>query len=167
MVRGVNKMPRELVIDVTKCTGCGSCERTCSLKNAKVFTPRARVQVERLDEEGFNIPIMCQHCADAPCVAICPSGALVKNHYNGEIKFLSNLCIGCRMCMQVCPFGAISFNKKSFQIEKCDLCEGDPYCVKVCMAGAISYADPNLLPETRRRETLVKYQQATAKEGQK
>ena len=51
-------------------------------------------------------------------------------------------CIGCRMCVRACPFGAMGFDKKEKLADKCDFCGGDPECAKHCFYGALECKDP-------------------------
>lgn len=153
-------MGKMLVVDVSKCTGCDSCVMGCSFKHAGVFRLKARIQVEKIKEEGLFVPIMCQHCINAPCAAVCPSGALRKDHDTGETKLLEHLCIGCRMCLTACPFGAIEYNKGAEHMEKCNLCDGDPVCAVICTAGAISFKEVDITPKNKRIMTAWKQVEA-------
>ncbi len=143
-------MSKTLSVDVSRCTGCDSCVVSCSFKHTGAFSLNARVQVEKIKEEGLFVPVMCQHCGNAPCVTVCPSGALVKNPDTGETKLLSNKCLGCKMCLQVCPFGAITYNEKAGYMEKCDLCGGNPLCAQVCIPAAIRFIEVNEAAQTKR-----------------
>lgn len=162
-------MGKKLVVDVGKCTGCDSCVVSCSFKHTGAFSMQARIQVEKVKDQGLFVPIMCKQCTDAPCVEVCPTGALFKDKDTGETKLQTDECIGCDMCIQECPFGAITHNEKAGHVEKCDLCGGDPICAKVCIPGAVRYADVNEPAKTKRAETVEKYlvaqQTAVAKEG--
>jgi len=57
------------------------------------------------------------------------------------VKVDYDICIGCRACVSVCPFGAMSFNSTDKKVFKCDLCDGDPQCVRFCEVNAIEYVD--------------------------
>jgi Fe-S-cluster-containing hydrogenase component 2 len=61
-------------------------------------------------------------------------------------------CIGCRLCVAVCPFGAISFDSITRKVIKCDLCEGDPLCARFCSYGALVYLDTSEHTIRKRRE---------------
>jgi Fe-S-cluster-containing dehydrogenase component len=60
-------------------------------------------------------------------------------------------CLGCKMCMQACPFGNIHMNRDKHVVQKCNLCEGDPKCVRFCMGLAINYGEINDMPENKRK----------------
>lgn len=143
-------MPKILFVDVEKCVGCRTCEMVCSLSHAKEVNPvRSRINVFKWENEGHCIPMNCRHCETAPCVAICPKQAIqhTENPYGVAIDLKK--CIGCRSCLLVCPFGAISFESESKTVVKCDLCNGDPLCVKFCAYGALQYIDSDLLNKDR------------------
>ena len=129
-----------LIFDFEKCTGCRACELACSFRKDGVFAPsRSRVKVVRIDEEGLDIPIGCEHCDPAPCIAVCPTKALGRSPATDAVLLDRALCIGCKQCMVICPFGAIRFDEDSREFYKCDLCDGDPECTKWCFTGAIEH----------------------------
>jgi len=86
----------------------------------------------------------CMHCDDAPCVAVCPTGAMEKTP-EGFVVVEALRCIGCRMCMMACPFGHPIYDPLSKIVIKCDHCpdrmkEGlPPACVEACPTGALRY----------------------------
>jgi len=132
-----------LFVDYEKCTGCRLCEVACSFFHDKMFNPaRARIQVLKWESQGIDVPIVCQHCEDAPCQLACPVNAIYRETSTGAISINSDLCIGCRMCMGICPFGCITSDTESAKVIKCDLCSGEPECVKYCTPKAIEYLTP-------------------------
>jgi ferredoxin len=88
----------------------------------------------------------CNHCTDAPCVTICPVNALEKRR-DGIVDLDRDACIGCRACMQACPYDAIYLNEDLGAVEKCHYCAHrvekslEPACVIVCPVGAIISGD--------------------------
>jgi Fe-S-cluster-containing dehydrogenase component/formate-dependent nitrite reductase membrane component NrfD len=88
----------------------------------------------------------CQHCEDAPCVEICPTLALFKRK-DGIVDFDSERCIGCKSCMQACPYDAIYIDPVSHTAAKCNYCAHRtdrgllPSCVVVCPTTAIIAGD--------------------------
>ncbi len=120
------------------CTGCRICEVACSFIKTKKFNPaESKIKIIKVEEKGIDLPSMCLHCEDAPCMDICPVGALKRKH--NSVILDENVCLGCRMCLMVCPFGGIDIGIG--KPVKCDLCNGDPFCVKVCPTGAIKYEE--------------------------
>jgi carbon-monoxide dehydrogenase iron sulfur subunit len=131
-----------LVINYEKCTGCRLCELVCAVMHDGISNPaRSRIKVMKWESEGLYIPMSCQQCQDAPCINVCPVKAIARDKNLDYVKIDYDLCIGCRACVSVCPFGAMSFNSTDRKVFKCDLCEGDPQCVRFCEVNAIEYVD--------------------------
>jgi Fe-S-cluster-containing hydrogenase component 2 len=74
-------------------------------------------------------------------MTICPMKAISRDPELNRVVVDYNTCIGCRSCVAVCPFGAMSYNALTQKVMKCDLCDGDPQCVRFCETKAIRYAD--------------------------
>ena len=135
-------MAKVLCIDYQKCTGCRTCEQVCVVKHEGVLNPiRSRIRIMKWEAEGLYVPMLCSQCQDAPCVNVCPVRAIHRDDKLGRVWIDYDICIGCRSCITVCPFGAMSFNPISRQVFKCDLCDGDPQCVRFCDVGALTYID--------------------------
>lgn len=135
-------MQKMILVDATKCTGCRTCELVCSVKNEGIANPaRARVQVIKFEEILFEVPMLCQQCADAPCLASCPVSAISRDKDTGVVEINDDRCIKCRTCMSVCPFGAMSFDPVGKKMFKCDQCGGEPACVKFCETQALQFVD--------------------------
>jgi len=144
-------MDRIIVVDIEKCLACKSCEIACALVHSKSKIleeavaesprPRRMLDVERAGE--FAVPIQCRHCEDAPCVAICPTGALSQQDGLGPVIVERELCIGCKLCIMVCPFGVLRIGDEGRAVIKCDMCgerlkKGEePACVEACITGAL------------------------------
>ena len=143
----------ELIINAEKCTSCMACELVCSFAHEGVFAPAlSRIKVIRFMDRGLNVPITCQQCEDAPCVAACPSGAMHLDLNLGRIGWDERKCIFCRMCTHSCPFGAVVYESPR-RIIKCDLWEGEPVCVANCIYGALMYEPLRKVVERRQRAT--------------
>ncbi len=131
-------MAKALFIDYQKCTGCRTCELVCAVRHDGFSNPaRSRIRVMKWEAEGFYIPMSCQQCQDAPCMNVCPVKAIARDEQLGRVSVDYDACIGCRSCVGVCPFGAMSFNSIDKQVFKCDLCDGDPQCVRFCDVKAV------------------------------
>jgi len=131
-----------IVVDPTKCVACRCCELACSLRNYGECNPaRARIFSVRSLVEGIilAVPVVCQQCEDPLCVAMCPATALSRNAETHAVVVDADRCLGCRTCVEVCPFGAPSVDPRTGKSEKCTLCDGDPTCVKVCAFEALTY----------------------------
>lgn len=144
-------MARQLVVDPKKCVGCRTCELVCSFKHNEEFNPRlSNVSVFHYEEAAITVPIMCLQCDEASCAAVCPTGALRRNT-DGVIAHDASKCIVCKMCVNACPLGNVSYSPAKQKIFKCDLCDGETWCAKYCPTGAISVVDPNEVPDKKQQ----------------
>jgi len=131
-----------LMINYEKCTGCRLCELVCSVRHEGVSNPsRSRIKVVKWEADGLYIPMSCQQCEDAPCLNVCPVKAISRDEALSRVMVDYDVCIGCRSCVAVCPFGAMHFDVIDRKVAKCDLCDGDPQCVKFCEVKAVEYVD--------------------------
>ena len=130
------------------CIGCRLCEIHCIVQHSKsrdiikAFKkerrPVKRVEVEEKGHVSFAL--QCRHCQDAPCLEACITGALYRDKQTGAVLHNEDKCVGCWMCIMVCPFGVITRNIEGKKVaSKCDLCIGEdiPACVKNCLNEAI------------------------------
>lgn len=143
---------KTLVIDLDRCIGCHACEVACKVENnvpMGVYYNRVMTvgPVGKYpDIYQYFLPTVCQNCKDAPCVTVCPTGASYKTE-DGQVLIDKEKCIGCKVCIAACPYGARSFNPLTKVVEKCTLCRhltevGDkPACVKACCSGARFFGD--------------------------
>ena len=159
-------MAKALYIDHEKCTGCRLCELVCAVKHDGMSNPaRARIKVMKWEQEGIYVPMSCQQCQDAPCMNICPAKAISRDLELSRVTVDYDKCIGCRFCVAVCPFGAMSFNVIDRKVFKCDLCDGDPQCVRFCDRKAVDFVSPDEVSVDKRRtaaERLSKVKEAAA-----
>lgn len=159
-------MEQIIHVDLDKCVGCHTCEIECAVEHSdskNLFAavledplPQPRVSVEFM--EGNNIPWQCRHCDDAPCETVCPTGAIGKENSESPVVIEDNKCIGCKMCLQVCPFGVLERNKAGGVVTKCDLCterlaeEDEPACVEGCPTYALEFTTVKELSKKRKEE---------------
>ncbi|MBC7075514.1 MAG: 4Fe-4S dicluster domain-containing protein [Syntrophomonadaceae bacterium] len=147
-----------LFIDYRKCVGCATCEMICSLVNEGVCTPSlSRIRVVRNEKNNYSVPITCAFCDKPPCAGVCPVTAIVKNRETGAVEVRNDLCIGCRQCVQACPFGHMSFDVSKGVAFKCDLCGGDPECVKFCWTKAIQFIPLDMALDSKRRTVAERF----------
>jgi len=125
-------MALHIEVDPQRCTGCRTCEQVCAFAHEGVFGPvKARIHVLRRDILTFEARV-CTHCAEAPCVAACPTGALTRR--KEKIVFDPSLCTGCGACVQACTL--LFWDEERLQPLICDLC-GE--CVRQCPEKAIRF----------------------------
>lgn len=122
-----------------KCTGCRQCSIACALNKAGECNPKkGAINVLRDEFERYEIQFVCLQCEEPECVAVCMKNAIAKGE-DGIIRIDKEKCIGCRMCVIACPYGAIISFKG--EIIKCDFCDGDPICIKFCSTDAVVYEE--------------------------
>jgi anaerobic carbon-monoxide dehydrogenase iron sulfur subunit len=154
-------MAKMLMIHADKCTGCHNCELACTMTHEHVFRPTAtRVHVYSWEREGFSVPMMCQHCEDAACVKVCAPHAMTKDPVTGWVNLDYDKCIGCKMCVQACPFGCSVWDEETHKIHKCDYCGGDPACAKFCPNHALEWVDDVVATRSRKRAFAEKFKEA-------
>lgn len=140
---------------INTCTGCRTCELACSFRHERIFNPeKSRIRVVRT-EYGISYPVVCHQCSRPPCIEACPTRAITKNSENGLVSIDESLCIGCGLCIEKCPFGAIALHPNKKVAIKCDLCGGDPSCVKSCPERVLALVDVNIVAQ-RTRAAWVK-----------
>ena len=150
-------MAKALYIDYQKCTGCRLCELVCAVFHDGISNPaRSRIKVMKWEAEGLYIPMSCQQCQDAPCMNVCPVKAISRDEELGRVFVDYDVCIGCRACVAVCPFGAMSFNITEKQVFKCDLCDGDPQCVRFCEEKAIDFVEVDDVSIYKKRDAATR-----------
>ena len=160
------------VVDSAKCIGCGSCVRACRAENhvpegkyrtwVERYVVTSDGEIENVyvespsgGEFGFEdlnvdrdkilrayfVPKLCMHCDKPPCVKVCPVNATWITE-EGVVLIDKSHCIGCKYCIQACPYGARYFNHHERVVDKCTWCYHRvmrgmrPACVTVCPTGA-------------------------------
>ena len=157
-------MEKILIVDHEKCTGCRLCEMVCSVKHTGVNNPaRSRIHVIKWQWEGFELPMVCQQCEEAPCIAVCPKDALSRDHVLGRVELNYDLCIGCKMCVTACPFGGMGIDTVARQVIKCDLCDGDPTCVRFCDPDALQFVPATSVNLMKKRDAGLKLSEVMKK----
>jgi Fe-S-cluster-containing dehydrogenase component len=192
-VTDVGPMPGVLfayALDISRCIGCRRCVYACVEENNQSRDPQVQwIRVLQMDKEHgvdfehadpyyqpdlvpqdghFYVPVACQHCRNAPCTKVCPTGA-TWTEKDGIVVIDYDWCIGCRCCMAACPYGARQFNWRQPSIpdgelnpamhylgnrprprgvvEKCTFCIQRvragryPACVEVCPVGARKFGN--------------------------
>ena len=162
-----------MLVDTTKCAeGCTDCVKACATEN-RIGAGEAGGNVRQQSQwirkmelkdlrtgHKASLPMMCQHCANPPCVDVCPTGASMKRA-DGIVLVDRHICIGCRYCMMACPYKARSFVHEELHdqnpevprgkgcVEGCTMCvhrvdKGQkPACVEACPHQAMVFGDLN------------------------
>lgn len=160
-------MGKGVLVDITKCTGCGKCVIACKIRNGQDFrldeTSRGEnailndtnwtvISSQRAMHEGAtkrrSVKLQCFHCIDPACASACMSKAIIKTA-QGSVVYDPKLCVGCRYCMLACPFSIPKYewDKVLPSITKCDFCYTEtangnkPACVDVCPPVALVFGE--------------------------
>ncbi|GAB4213623.1 MAG: Hdr-like menaquinol oxidoreductase iron-sulfur subunit HmeA [Rhodoferax sp.] len=121
-----------MLIDTTRCaSGCTECVSACNAENGlsggTLPTDSQWIRKIEIKEirtgKAHSLPMMCQHCAEPPCVDVCPTGASFKRA-DGIVLVDKHICIGCRYCMMACPYKARSFVHEPLHDQKADVPRG-------------------------------------------
>jgi len=131
-----------MMIDLRTCIGCHSCSTACK-SEFDVPLGVFRDTVKYVEEGTYPkvkrhfIPVLCNHCEDAPCLKACPTSAISRLE-NGEVVINKERCNSNRFCMSACPYGAIYIDPFENVAQKCTFCEHrtadgmNPACVDAC-----------------------------------
>ena len=146
-------MRGRVFVNVEKCLTCKRCKIACTIEHSQsgniyeaMFEdppPQSRIRLAALGEGG--VPIACRQCEAAPCMMVCPSGAIHRNDASDPVVIDNEACVGCRSCVVVCPYGVPEMNQLRSSVVKCDLCierlDQDlfPACVVACPTGALTF----------------------------
>jgi formate dehydrogenase iron-sulfur subunit len=158
-------MSRGLLIDLTKCVGCRECERACAAANnlpeeeATDLSATHYTVVQSYNNDQTFVRRLCMHCNQPTCVSACLVGAFTKMD-TGAVLYDESKCIGCRYCMQACPFEVPRYEWGSLtpRIQKCRMCYervaagGQTACSEACQFGATTFGNrDDLIKEARKR----------------
>ena len=154
------------VLDISKCEGCYCCQIACKDEHCgNDWTPYAKPQPEigqfwlkvnqlvRGSKPKIKltyIPVMCMHCANAPCIEACPTEGAIYTREDGLVIIDPAKCSGCRQCISACPYGVIYFNSPYNIAQKCTGCAHlldrgwpitEPRCANSCGTTALLFGE--------------------------
>ena len=186
--------PMGFYTDTTVCIGCKACEVACKEWNQlpstnggiNTLSGDSYDNTRRLDGihwrhvkfiEQFTdtrqdgrwllMSDVCKHCVQAPCLEVCPTGAITRTEFD-TVVIQSDACNGCRDCISACPFGVIEVNPVSGTAQKCTLCYDrlqvgmEPACSKACPTQSIQFGKISDLRD-RAQKRVEQLQQAGEK----
>jgi formate dehydrogenase iron-sulfur subunit len=156
------------LFDATRCIDCRACMIACSVENnvpmndSYIWVAGEGVMGTYPDLKRATMPYHCMHCIKPDCVSACPVGAWSKRE-DGPVLYDADRCIGCRYCMNACPFGVPHFDWEKGLLEgafvhKCTMCVqrldegGIPACVQTCPTEALMFGErADLITEAHAR----------------
>ena len=156
-----------MLFNADRCVGCQSCEVACQSENQlPAWLSLIRiVQIGPIEVGGklrYDFKqIRCMHCAKAHCIEACPEKALTRGE-QGVVSVNEELCTGCKVCIEVCPFAAPQFNPDKGIVEMCNLCSNrlekgfTPACAKACLAEALVFSDASEITKRMQDQKVVK-----------
>lgn len=146
-----------LLIDFDRCQGCNACEVACKQENELPVGPRLK-QVLTLGPEKVGkklvmeyLPVMCMHCENPPCAAVCPAGAIVKDAHgitlvNEKKCHATDKDLCKKACISACPYPVPpQYNHEKDIVQMCNMCSQrvsrgeEPSCVKHCINRVIKF----------------------------
>lgn len=150
----VPKKQYAMVIDARRCYGVHACTIACKAEY-NVPLGENRSWVEEIEKGTYPdvsrnfLPRLCNQCSDPNCVSVCPTGATWKRDEDGIVVVDKDICIGCKYCVQACPYDQRFINADTGSADKCDFCihrvsQGlEPACVEACPSRARIFGDLN------------------------
>ncbi len=138
-----------MMLDLDRCVGCHSCSVSCKTEH-EVPLGNFRMRVRYMERPQADTiafaPLMCMHCADAPCIKSCDNEAIARLD-DGRVVVNDSKCKLDEDCVNACPYGAISINEEKQVAEKCDFCLHrtevglEPACADSCPSSSITFGD--------------------------
>jgi Fe-S-cluster-containing dehydrogenase component len=146
---------RQFYIDPSRCIGCNACVAACA--ECETHSGVSMIHLEQIErgETVQTTPVICMHCEEPACAALCPADAIKRTSDGVVQSSLKPRCIGCTNCVYACPFGVPKYDAKIDQMMKCDMCYDrtsvglNPMCATVCPSGALFFGTPEEIAAQR------------------
>ncbi|MFH1216654.1 MAG: 4Fe-4S dicluster domain-containing protein [Pseudomonadota bacterium] len=180
MANNTSKNRKAILVTPETCIGCRGCQTACkswnqlpgvSTKNTGTFQNPpdlasttfniirfSELPSEKKDVRWLFVSRRCMHCEEAGCMQICPAPGALFRTKEGAVAFDRDKCIGCKLCVNACPFDVPRFDAVEGKVAKCHLCFDrteaglEPACTKTCPTGALKYGDRDELINSARKE---------------
>ena len=117
-----------MALDYQSCIDCKACEVACKEENGvQLGADKQRIWVTQVEKSIFGQPFIslhpsqCNHCLDAPCVDVCPTGSSYFA-LGGIVMTDKDTCILCKGCMEACPYDARFVDDTHVAVDKCTFC---------------------------------------------
>ncbi len=138
------------VLDYKRCIECRACEAACKQWNGLETGIRFRqVRVYETGQfpkvQSHALSLACNHCDNPLCLKVCPTKSIFRHAATGAILINQETCVGCELCSEFCPYGALQINTKTRKMSKCTMCVDrleqnlQPACVTLCPTGALQF----------------------------
>ncbi len=170
----MNQLDKKMLVILDCCVGCHACEIACRQEHdlsyetgskwCRVMTIKPRKVQGKLHLDYF--PSMCVQCEDPFCLEICPKEAIAKR-VDGLVVVKGEKCNGCKLCIYVCPYGAMFYNETTQVAGKCCFCLErlaygiEPSCVQHCIGGALQFVSDDDLERITQGKHAVTYGKVT------
>jgi Fe-S-cluster-containing dehydrogenase component len=146
---------RQFYIDPSRCIGCNACVAACAECDTHAGISMIHLETIEREDTVQTTPIICMHCDEPACAAVCPADAIKRTPDGVVQSSLKPRCIGCSNCVFACPFGVPKYMPEFDQMMKCDMCYDrtsigkKPMCATVCPSQALMYGTPEEIAESR------------------
>lgn len=146
---------RQFYIDPSRCIGCNACVQACGECDTHAGVSMIHLEQIQRGDTVQTTPVICMHCEDPACAAVCPADAIKKTPDGVVQSSLKPRCIGCTNCLFACPFGVPKYDAGIDQMMKCDMCYDrtsiglKPMCATVCPSGALFFGTPEEIAAQR------------------
>lgn len=146
---------RQFYIDPSRCIGCNACVAACAECDTHAGVSMIHLETIQRGDSVQTTPIICMHCEEPACAAVCPADAIKRTPDGVVQSSLKPRCIGCTNCVYACPFGVPKYDAQIDQMMKCDMCYDrtsigkKPMCATVCPSQALMYGTPEEIAAQR------------------